>query len=87
MAQVEDSPEVRRERIRIEREKVVANMHRHGWSESPKLGWVRPENAEASSSVAGMMNPLAASFEVESSARTSDAALVATPTDAGVPSV
>jgi len=87
MEQVEDSPEVRKERILIEREKVVANMHRHGWSESPKLGWVRPENAEASSSVAGMMNPLAASFEVESSDRTADAALVATPTDAGVPSV
>ena len=62
MSQFEESPEARKQRIRIQREKVVENLHKHGWTESP-AGWVRP--VQLGTPVAGMINPLAASFEVD----------------------
>ena len=64
MSQLEESPEARKLRIRIQREKVVENLRKHGWTESP-AGWVRPEPVQLGTTVAGMINPIAASFEVD----------------------
>jgi Ca2+-binding EF-hand superfamily protein len=66
MSQFDEPPEARKQRIRLEREKVVENLHKHGWTESPS-GWVRPEIMQpGTGAVAGMVNPLASAFEVES---------------------
>ena len=87
LSKLDEPLEDRRQRIRLEREKVAANLHRHGWTEVIGLGWIRPQALQLQP--AGAINPLAASFEVESPASAVPAALSSASTQktAGVPTV